>query len=435
MLNNSITILGQIISIILGLFSTYIILYFMSRLERNLYYKKYVYVFGYIVFTVVIFWAGIFCGQFSKFLINIAAAVIAGHFLYNNKKIYIFYYSIFIVLLGCFQIVVSYLFNMFCQQFNINFYNAYAFIITNSVIMQFANLSAARLGIVFYRRKKLEIITTVQFINFLVLPIFSMFYSTTLLMYIQTYMSLEDITLIIVNIISIIALNVYITNVFEAVSNNNKLKNELMLYDEQAKMQYEYYNNLESKYKNSRKIIHDIKNHMQTIEELYEQRENEKAKNYTEDMYKMFDKFVQKYYTSNKVLNIIINDKLSKAEQFNINMNCKIGDVNLDFIKDIDLTTIFSNLLDNAIDGAKNASENKSIFLKVDKFNDFIVINLTNRTDREPIRIKENFKSTKKNHKGIGLENVRMALNKYEGNMRAEYKDKIFKVNVVIPVS
>lgn len=435
MLNDSITILGQIISIILGLFSTYIILYFMSRLERNLYYKKYVYVFGYIVFTVVIFWAGIFCGQFSKFLINIAAAVIAGHFLYNNKKIYIFYYSIFIVLLGCFQIVVSYLFNMFCQQFNINFYNAYAFIITNSVIMQFANLSAARLGIVFYRRKKLEIITTVQFINFLVLPIFSMFYSTTLLMYIQTYMSLEDITLIIVNIISIIALNVYITNVFEAVSNNNKLKNELMLYDEQAKMQYEYYNNLESKYKNSRKIIHDIKNHMQTIEELYEQRENEKAKNYTEDMYKMFDKFVQKYYTSNKVLNIIINDKLSKAEQFNINMNCKIGDVNLDFIKDIDLTTIFSNLLDNAIDGAKNASENKSIFLKVDKFNDFIVINLTNRTDREPIKIKENFKSTKKNHKGIGLENVRMALNKYEGNMRAEYKDKIFKVNVVIPVS
>lgn len=435
MLNDSITILGQIISIILGLFSTYIIFYFMSSLERNIQYKKYVYVLFYIVFTVVIILAAIFCGQFTKFIINIVAAVIAGHFLYNNKKIYIFYYSIFIVLLGCFQIVVSYLFNIFCQQFNINFYSVDAFVITSSVVMQFANLSAARFGIVFYRRRKLEMITTVQFLNFLVLPIFSMFYSITLLMYIQTYMSLEDITLIIVNVISIIALNVYITNVFEAVSNNNKLKNELILYDEQAKMQYEYYNNLESKYKNSRKIIHDIKNHMQTIEELYEQRENEKAKNYAEDMYKMFDKFVQKYYTSNKVLNIIINDKFSKAEQFNINMNCKIGDVNLDFIKDIDLTTIFSNLFDNAIDGAKNAYENKNIFLKVDKFNDFIVINLTNRADSEPIKIKDNFKSTKKDHKGLGLENVRMALNKYEGNMRVEYKDKVFKVNIVIPVS
>lgn len=435
MLNDSITILGQIISIILALFSTYIIFYFMSNLERNLYYKKYVYVFGYIVFTIIIFMSQNFGGQFTVFLINIASVVIAGHFLYNNKKIYIFYYSIFIVLLQCFHIVVGYLFNMLCQQFNINFYSIDAFIITNSVVIQLANLSAARLGIVFYRRKKIEMITTVQFLNFLVLPIFSMFYSTTLLMYIQTYMSLEDIILIIVNVISIIALNVYVTNVFEAVSNNNKLKSELMLYDEQAKMQYEYYNNLESKYKNSRKIIHDIKNHMQIIEELYEQRENEKAKNYTEDMYKMFDKFVQKYYTSNKVLNIIINDKFSKAEQFNINMNCKIGDVNLDFIKDIDLTTIFSNLLDNAIDGAKNASEDKNIFLKVDKFNDFIVINLTNRADSEPIKIKENFKSTKKNHKGLGLENVRMTLNKYEGNMRAEYKDKIFKVNIVIPVS
>lgn len=435
MLNDSITILGQIISIVLGLFSTYIIFYFMSSLGRNLYYKKYVYVFGYIVFTIIIFMAQGFDGQFTRFLINIAAAVIAGHFLYNNKKIYIFYYSIFIVILGCFQMVVSYLFNMLCQQININFYSVDAFIITNSIIRQLTNLSAARFGIAFYRRKKIEMITPVQFLNFLVLPIFSMFYSVTLLMYIQTYMSLEDVILIIVNIISIIALNVYITNIFEAVSNNNKLKNELMLYDEQAKMQYEYYNNLESKYKNSRKIIHDIKNHMQTMEELYEQSENEKAKNYAEDMYKMFDKFVQKYYTSNKVLNIIVNDKISKAEQFGININCKIGDVNLEFIKDIDLTTIFSNLLDNAIDGSKNAVQDKNIFLKVDKFNEFVVINLINPTDKEPTRVNEHFKSTKKNHKGLGLENVRMVLNKYEGNMRAEYKDKVFKVNIVIPQS
>lgn len=435
MLNDSITILGQTISIILGLFSIYIIFHFMGSLERNLYHKKYVYVFGYIFFTVVIFAAGVFHSQFIIFFINVIATVIAGHFLYNNKKIYLFYYSIFIVILGCFQIVVGFLFGQVCQLFNINFYSLDIFVITDSIIIQLSNLTAARLGIVFYKRKKIERITTVQFFNFLILPVFSIFYITTLLMYAQTYISLEDTILIVVNIASIIALNVYITNIFEAISNNNKLKNELMLYNEQAKMQYEYYNNLDTKYKNSRKIIHDIKNHMNAIEELYEQRETEKAKNYTEDMYKMFDKFVQKYYASNKVLNIIINDKLSKAEQLGISISCKIGDVNLEFIKDIDLTTIFSNLLDNAIEGTKTAAENKSISLKVDKFNEFIVINLINPTDKEPIQEKEGFKSTKKHHKGLGLENVRMALNKYEGNMRIEYKDKIFKVNIVIPVS
>ncbi|WP_234117303.1 sensor histidine kinase [Clostridium hydrogenum] len=435
MLNDSITILGQTISIILGLFSIYIIFYFMGSLERNLYHKKYVYVLGYIFFTLAVFAAGVFHSQFIAFLINVIATVIAGHFLYNDKKIYLFYYSIFIVILGCFQIVVGFLFGQVCQLFNINFYSLDIFVITDSIIIQLSNLSAARLGIVFYKRKKIERITTVQFFNFLILPIFSIFYITTLLMYAQTYISLEDTILIVVNIASIIALNVYITNIFEAISNNNKLKNELMLYNEQAKMQYEYYNNLDTKYKNSRKIIHDIKNHMNAIEELYEQRETEKAKNYAEDMYKMFDKFVQKYYTSNKVLNIIINDKLSKAEQLGVGINCKIGDVNLEFIKDIDLTTIFSNLLDNAIEGTKTAAENKNISLKVDKFNEFIVINLINPTDKEPIQEKKGFKSTKKHHKGLGLENVRMALNKYEGNMRIEYKDKIFKVNIVIPVS
>ncbi|MCY6960137.1 hypothetical protein [Clostridium brassicae] len=47
MLNNSVTILGQIITFLLGLFSTYIIFDFMSKFERNLYYKKHFYVIAY----------------------------------------------------------------------------------------------------------------------------------------------------------------------------------------------------------------------------------------------------------------------------------------------------------------------------------------------------------------------------------------------------
>ncbi|WP_268060820.1 sensor histidine kinase [Clostridium brassicae] len=228
-------------------------------------------------------------------------------------------------------------------------------------------------------------------------------------------------------------LNIFITNIFQSISKNNELKNELQLYEQQAKIQYEYYTSLESKYENSRKIVHDVKNHLQTIENLYEINEHEKAEQYTEDIYKIFDKLGQKYYTTNKVLNIIINDKMQRAENFNISLDCKIGDVNIEFIKDIDVTTIFSNLLDNAIECAKDTFENKVIFLRIDKFNDFIVINITNALEKPPIKDNGNFKSTKKNHNGIGLQNIKRALEKYEGNMRIEYDEKAFKVNIVIP--
>ncbi|KAJ50142.1 sensor histidine kinase YesM [Clostridium tetanomorphum] len=433
MLNNSVTILGQVITFLLGLFSTYIILDFMSKFERNLYYKKHFYVIAYVLFTIVILISKIFCGELLNLIITIVATSIVGHFLYNNKKIYILYYCMYIVSLVVFQIVVNLIFSIIILNFNINFYSADIFLITASIIVQFVNLSVSRLFIICYRKKKIEKITPVQYLNFLVLPIFSIFYITTLMMYIQIYLSMEDIILLLTNIVSIIVLNIFITNIFQSISKNNELKNELQLYEQQAKIQYEYYTSLESKYENSRKIVHDVKNHLQTIENLYKINDNEKAEQYTEDIYKIFDKLGQKYYTTNKVLNIIINDKMQRAENFNVSLDCKIGDVNIEFIKDIDVTTIFSNLLDNAIECAKDTFENKVIFLRIDKFNDFIVINITNALDKPPIKDNGNFKSTKKNHSGIGLQNIKRALERYEGNMRIEYDEKAFKVNIVIP--
>jgi sensor histidine kinase YesM len=374
-----------------------------------------------------------FCGELLNLFITLVATAAVGYFLYNNKKIYIFYYSMYIVFLAVFQIIVACLFQFICLKFNINFYSPDILILTASTVMQFANLSASRLFIIFYKKKKIERITPLQYLNFLVLPVFSIFYITTLMMYIQVYLSMEDIILLLANVASIIVLNIFITNIFQSISKNNELKSELQLYEQQAKIQYEYYTSLESKYKNSRKIIHDMKNHLQTIENLYQLQENEKAQRYTEDMYKMFDKFVHKYYTSNKVLNIIINDKMQRAESFEVELNCKVGDVDLEFIKDIDLTTIFSNLLDNAIEGAKAAVEEKNTLLKVDRFNDFIVINITNSINKPPVKGDYGLKSTKKNHKGLGLQNVRMAVEKYEGSMRIDYDEKNFKVNIVIP--
>ena len=430
---NSVTVLGQIIIFLLGIFSTYIIFDFMSKFGRTKYYKKYFYVIGFVLFNLVIIASGMFSSGPINLVITIAATAIVGHFLYNHEKICILYYSLYIIFLCVFQLIVSALFNFICFNFNIHFYSADIFAITSSIIMQFANLSASRLFIICYKKKKIERITPVQYLNFLVLPVFSIFYITTLMMYVQIYLSMEDIILLLINIASIIVLNIFVTNIFQSISKNNELKNELQLYEQQAKLQYDYYTSLEDKYKNSRKIIHDMKNHLQTIENLYQLQENEKAQRYTEDMYKMFDKLVHKYYTSNKVLNIIINDKIQRAESFDASINCKVGDVDLEFIKDIDLTTIFSNLLDNAIEGVINLEGNKSIILKIDKFNDFIVINITNSMDKSPIKGDEGFKSTKKNHKGLGLQNVKLAVEKYEGSMRIDYDEKNFKVNIVIP--
>ena len=79
-----------------------------------------------------------------------------------------------------------------------------------------------------------------------------------------------------------------------------------------------------------------------------------------------------------------------------------IGDVKLTGIKDLDITTIFANLLDNAIEAAREIKNDAYIDLKMDYFNEFIVVSIRNSMGES--------ESTKEGHMGIGLENVRYTL-------------------------
>ncbi|MCD3298305.1 ATP-binding protein, partial [Clostridium botulinum C/D] len=166
------------------------------------------YILVYFIFTAIIFISKIYCDSIMNLIITVVSIVVVGHFFYNNKKIYILYYSIYPVILSIFQVSVGFLFQNICRWFDINFYNLDMIIITSSIIVQLANLSASRLCIILYRNKKIKMITYIQLLQFLIFPLFSCFYITVLMMYFQVYLSIKDTTLIIISVISIIILNI-----------------------------------------------------------------------------------------------------------------------------------------------------------------------------------------------------------------------------------
>nr|WP_243279209.1 GHKL domain-containing protein [Romboutsia sp. 1001713B170131_170501_G6] len=121
-------------------------------------------------------------------------------------------------------------------------------------------------------------------------------------------------------------------------------------------------------------------------------------------------------------------------KKYNIDINYRIGDVNLEFIRDIDITTIFANLLDNSIEATSEIKGDKYIKLDIDKFNELIVINIINPIINKPIYKSGKFNSTKENHNGLGIENINKSLKKYDGTMVVDYTEDEFKVNIVIPI-
>lgn len=403
----------------------------MNKLERNIYKSKIFYISIYLIYSIIVTMVSLTGNGFLNILVMTIGMILIGHFGYNDSKSCKIYYLIFSTGFFLCDGLAAILTSLLIQTSSVYTGNAAYYQIVLVISIRLMELIFARFAIGFMNRRKISGLKFTQFIGFMIIPIFSIVYMFTLLSYMKIYAGIEEIVLFIINAIMISIVNIYVTYIFENISKNNVLQNEINLYQQQSKLQYKYYDNLERKYQDSRKLAHDIRNHLNTIEELYKINDTETAKYYTDDIHKMLNELNQKYYTSNRVLNIILNEKFNYTKDKDINIECRIGDVNLEFIRDIDITTIFANLLDNSIEATKDKGY---INLDINKFNELLVINISNSITTKPIQKNKKFKSTKENHQGLGIENIRKALKKYDGTMLINFDESEFKVNIIIPI-
>jgi sensor histidine kinase regulating citrate/malate metabolism len=249
--------------------------------------------------------------------------------------------------------------------------------------------------------------------------------------FLDVFPSVEHQLLFILNLVLLILLNLYLTRIIDTMSRNNLLENELNLYQQQQVIQARYYENLEQKYDSTRTLVHDIRNHIQAIEHLHETESTPEGLEYVRDIHEMLNQLNQTYYTTNKMLNIILNDKVQQMNALGIQEDIKIAEVDLNFLRNIDITTLFSNILDNAIE-ASAASTQKVLSLRITTTHDFISITLRNSTDQPPILEGNSYRSSKKNHEGLGLKNVERVVNQYKGDVQYEWKDAYFITRIML---
>ena len=139
-------------------------------------------------------------------------------------------------------------------------------------------------------------------------------------------------------------------------------------------------------------------------------------------------------YGGNFALNTVLVYYVQEAEKSDISINVDVSIPNEVNISDSDLTVLFGNLLENAIDACKNIEiEKRKIDLKIHKPNaEAIVFSIDNTFDGN-IKMKGNrFLSTKENGSGIGIESVKYVVNKYEGDIKIEINENKFCVSGVL---
>lgn len=409
--------------------------YFISHIEVNLKRKPAVKAAAFGIYGILyaLIWSclrDMEYGSLGVLAFMTAVTLGIGYFIYNNSRLYLFYYFLFPVSIFIVQMLVVYT----AFSYNLARWGLTAFDYYNNNVALTARILFILLltcvWVLLLNRRKYENVSRLQFAGLFLPPLFSIFIIVSLIILGNIYVQMYGAFLIVINITLLVFMNLYILYLFSYLSRNRRLENELEILSQQREMQYHYYEKLERKYQASRRMVHDIRNHLQAMEALIQEGEREAAGDYASGMYQMLNTLGRTQYSDNRMLNIILNDKAENAESLGVRMDVEVRDVHLSQMNDIDITTIFANLLDNAVEAAANACTDKYIRIRAGVFHDFAVIKIENSMPAS----KNKVKSCGEKHMGIGLENVRRTLQRYGGGIQTETDQMKYKVSITIPM-
>lgn len=182
-----------------------------------------------------------------------------------------------------------------------------------------------------------------------------------------------------------------------------------------------------------RNMWHDINNHISAVKGMIALNDEE-AERYIGELEQKMREYASHTAFGNSVLDTVIYSKTAKAKELGIEISSSLDmDKNIN-IDPIDLCTIFSNALDNAIEACEEIKEGKRfIYIKAVQREGILYIKIIN-SSLQSVKKGDGFPTTKKQKElhGIGLKSIQNAVDSYAGNLRAEYEDGIFELSIIL---
>ena len=141
--------------------------------------------------------------------------------------------------------------------------------------------------------------------------------------------------------------------------------------------------------------------------------------------------------TENKVLDAILTSKSSYCLEHGILFTCVADGSALDFLSVVEISALFGNALDNAIEGVSKLTdpEQRLVHLTVTQQRGFLRIKVENRC-ADDLAIGEELPKTTKEDKGLhgyGLKSIRATAEKYGGSVTLRAANGWFTLGVLIP--
>lgn len=198
----------------------------------------------------------------------------------------------------------------------------------------------------------------------------------------------------------------------------------------QLEAELKHYEEMVQKNRDIRTFRHDYKNNLYSLKTLIRSGRIDEAEKYIDELDSGLMLSENKYATGNYLADAIISGKAETAKQMGADIEFE-GVIPESGISNNDLCTILSNALDNAVRACAGIAPCK-INIGSQITANGASIRISNPV-AENVEIKNNSvkttKSDKTNH-GIGIENIKKAVKKYNGYAELSCEDKAFTVEI-----
>ena len=245
--------------------------------------------------------------------------------------------------------------------------------------------------------------------------------------------------LIIIAIACMAVGNTFIGMLVPYLFRKMKLLSNLDYIKSLSAMDFKYYEMSVENNNKLRSIKHDISNHIQTAYSLFSNGETQRGIELINELRTRYANVDQMVFCSNPVVNIILANKKSEAEEKNIEMRINVKEnPNSTWITDFDLSTVICNLLDNAIRGCIFSEQSHPIIsVEILRKNQYLVIKVLNSCKvGMNIESTDRLETTKENGvvHGLGMPIIASIAQKYRGDFAVSAQNGIFTATVAMAI-
>ena len=245
----------------------------------------------------------------------------------------------------------------------------------------------------------------------------------------QTVLSIPDDTLYMWTILAVVLMmSVLVFN----INRQYEVEKELArLKSEQAELLERDYTAVNRAYQVNARLFHDLHNHIGVLRQFLTHEKYGEAVRYLDELQAPVRNLTATVWTGDETADYLINSKAAMAEEAGIRFQAQVEFPRHTNIRSVDLCAILGNLLDNAIEAARQVTDpsGRTVALTIRRIHQMLVIKVENSFAAAPVQEGGELKTTKTEGglHGWGLKSAQTAAEKYDGMVQAGVSGEVFR--------